>query len=672
MAQDSDILPLLSAVDLFHGLDEAELQGVSALMRRQAHKAGQVVMQQGDPSDSLHLVESGSFEIFIWDELLRIERPLQTLRRGDVFGEMGVLTGEARSASIRCRDAGSTVSVGAAEFLAFLRGHSSAALSLARTLAHRIKAGNRARSIPFEHTANYAITPEVARLLPLKLILQYRALPLSLEGMTVRLGIVDPSDVVARQSAAAFLHRYEIEWVCLAASDFDQFRDQRLHHLTASAALGEDAPKERLQYPSEASATGGEEGDEESATDGEEGDAASVLDAALRSAIEAGASDLHFEPGLAHANVRARIDGRLIMVHPPIAAQDYRAVLSRLRVLANLDITEHRRPQDGALRVIFGGRAVDLRLSIVPTPRGEAVAIRLLDSARRDRTLRRLVVSEALSEWIEGLFLQPGGLVLITGPTNSGKTTTLYAGLQMRLASDPTCKLITVEDPVEYELDGVTQVQIDERSGLTFSVTLRTVLRQDPNVLLVGEMRDRDSMHIAVEAALTGHLVLSSLHTRSALETVIRLRQQGVEPFLIASCLRGVVSQRLVPRLCPACREERPADGATLRRLERAGLIVAGETPRNWIAPGCAHCHHDGIKGRVAVYEVLIVTPPLQRAIENEGSGSELLEAISPGSYLSLARYARHLLEQGLASADALSAIFATQEAAPDWMEAQR
>jgi type II secretory ATPase GspE/PulE/Tfp pilus assembly ATPase PilB-like protein len=422
---------------------------------------------------------------------------------------MGVLTGEARSASIRCRDDGGTVSVGGAEFLAFLRGHSSAALSLARTLAHRIKAGNRARSIPFERTASYAITPEVARLLPLKLILQYRMLPLSLEDTTVRLGIVDPSDVVARQSAAVFLHRYEIEWACLAASDFDQFRDQQLHYLTAAAALGADAPKERLHYPSEQPATGEEEEQEE------EGDAARMLDAALRSAIEAGASDLHFEPGLAQTNVRARIDGRLIMVHPPIAAQAYRAVLSRLRVLAELDITEHRRPQDGALRVILEGHAVDLRLSIVPTPRGEAVAIRLLDSARRDRTLRRLVVSEALAEWIEELFLQPGGLVLITGPTNSGKTTTLYAGLQMRLERDPTCKLVTVEDPVEYELDGVTQVQINERSGLTFSVTLRTVLRQDPNVLLVGEMRDRDSMHIAVEAALTGHLVLSSLHTRA-------------------------------------------------------------------------------------------------------------------------------------------------------------
>jgi type II secretory ATPase GspE/PulE/Tfp pilus assembly ATPase PilB-like protein len=660
MAHDSDILSMLSAVDLFRGLDDAELGSAAALMRRQAHNAGQVVMQQGDPSDSLHLVESGSFEIFLWDELLGIERPLQTLRRGDVFGEMGVLTSEARSASIRCRDAGSTVSVGGAEFLAFLRGHSSAAVSLARTLAHRIKAGNRARSIPFERTASYAVTPEVARLLPLKLILQYRVLPLSLEGTMVRLGIVDPSDVVARQSAAAFLHRYEIEWVCLAAPDFDQFRDQRLHRLTAT--LGPDAPKERLQYPTELRASGAEE----------DGDAARVLDAALRSAIESGASDLHFEPGLAQTNVRARIDGRLIMVHPPIAAQEYRAVLSRLRVLAELDITEHRRPQDGALRALLGGRAVDLRLSIVPTPRGEAVAIRLLDSARRDRTLRRLVVSESLSEWIEGLFLQPGGLVLITGPTNSGKTTTLYAGLQMRLARDPACKLVTVEDPVEYELDGVTQVQIDERSGLTFSATLRTVLRQDPNVLLVGEIRDRDSMHIAVEAALTGHLVLSSLHTRGALETVVRLRQQGVEPFLIASCLRGVVSQRLVPRLCLACREERPADAATLRRLERAGLIVAGETPRNWVAPGCAHCRHDGIKGRVAVYEVLVVMPPLRRAIESERPESELLDAISPGSYVSLARYSRYLLEQGLASADALSAIFATQEAAPDWMPSQK
>jgi type II secretory ATPase GspE/PulE/Tfp pilus assembly ATPase PilB-like protein len=343
---------------------------------------------------------------------------------------------------------------------------------------------------------------------------------------------------------------------------------------------------------------------------------------------------------------------------------EHRAVISRLKVLADMDIAEHRQPQDGAVRLMRGSYPIDMRVSTVPTPRGESASIRFLDSSRRERNLRNLLLSEPIADLVEALFLQPSGLVLITGPTGSGKTTTLYAGIQMRIAHDPTCKLVTAEDPVEYELDGATQVQVNERSGLAFPSILRSLLRQDPNVILIGEMRDRESMNIGIEAALTGHLVLSSLHTDHAIETVVRLRQQGIESYLIAAALRGVVSQRLVPKLCAACREPKQPDAATIARLDAAGFLEGGSAPENvWHAPGCAKCRNSGIKGRVGVYEVLLITPGLRAGIQNGLSESELLKLTPAGSYIPLARYGRHLLENGLASAESLYALFPSETA---------
>jgi type II secretory ATPase GspE/PulE/Tfp pilus assembly ATPase PilB-like protein len=648
MASEPRVQSLLASVDLFHGLAESHLDAIAALTRRQVWEPGRMVIRQGEPSDSLHLVESGSFEVFYWDDLLRIERPFNSLRRGDVFGEMGVLSGEPRSASVRCRDAGATIILGKDDFLRFLDEHSRAAMALARTLAQRVIATNRSRAVPFERVANYSISPEVAQLLPLKLILQYRVLPLSLAGDVVRIGMVDPSDLVARNTASVFLNRYQTDWVCIALSDFEQFRDRQLHELTRSLVTREAEEEEHLIYPANAGPQSREEGSE----------AARILDECLRAAIDSAASDLHLEPSANHVGVRARIDGRLMPLRHPVTDTEHRAIVSRLKVLADMDIAEHRQPQDGAFRVMRGIHPIDMRVSTVPTPRGESVSIRFLDSSRRERNLRNLLVSERIADIVEALFLQPSGLVLVTGPTGSGKTTTLYAGIQMRIARDPTCKLVTAEDPVEYELDGATQVQVNERTGLAFPTILRSLLRQDPNVILIGEMRDRESMGIAIEAALTGHLVLSSLHTDRAIESVVRMRQQGIESYLIAAGLRGVISQRLVPKLCAACREETEPSSAVSGRLEASGILEPGEKATTYHAPGCAKCRKTGIKGRVGVYEVLMITPPLQAGIQNGLTEHELLQATPAGSYLPLQRYARHLLEHGLASADSLSTLF--------------
>jgi type II secretory ATPase GspE/PulE/Tfp pilus assembly ATPase PilB-like protein len=302
------------------------------------------------------------------------------------------------------------------------------------------------------------------------------------------------------------------------------------------------------------------------------------------------------------------------------------------------------------LRARYGNRNVDLRISTVPAKHAEAVACRLFDPVQRILDLNSLFVSDAVAEVAKSLFHLPSGLVLVTGPTGSGKTTTLYAGLQMRQASCPTNKIVAAEDPVEYELTGVTQVQVNPAIGLTYERLLRSLLRQDPEVILVGEIRDGASMEIALEAALTGHFVLSSLHTNDTFETVARMRQRGVEPYIIASTVRGIISQRLLPRLCGGCAEKTELTDETARDLRRSGVGGADRPPAVWTAKGCPHCKMTGYKGRVALYEVLVSTPQLQAVIKRGATQAELEKAAPPGSFVSMAQYAHYVLEKGLVS----------------------
>jgi type II secretory ATPase GspE/PulE/Tfp pilus assembly ATPase PilB-like protein len=329
-----------------------------------------------------------------------------------------------------------------------------------------------------------------------------------------------------------------------------------------------------------------------------------------------------------------------------------------------MDITESRLPQDSVMRVKYGQRTVDFRVSTVPSPRAESVACRLFDPSQRKLDLSNLVVSEAVAELIRRLFYMPQGLILVTGPTGSGKTTTLYAGIQDRQKHNPTNKLVTAEDPIEYELNGATQIQVNPQIGLTFERILRSTLRQDPDIILVGEIRDRPSMEIAIEASLTGHLVLSSLHTNDVFETVIRIRQRGIESYAIASALRGVISQQLVARLCSACSEEMPADPALIEQLRSANILEPNETAKTWQAKGCTHCRMTGQKGRLGLYEVLVMTNELRDAIEKEATLMELRKSAPPGSYISMRRYAKFVMDKGLVNPkDLLEILPATAKA---------
>ena len=346
-----------------------------------------------------------------------------------------------------------------------------------------------------------------------------------------------------------------------------------------------------------------------------------MINALLLEALRDRASDLHFEPYEARSVVRFRVDGVLRdVIEPPRAL--HAALVSRLKIMASLDIAEKRLPQDGRIALKLGGRSVDVRVSTLPTGPGERVVLRLLDqdSARLDLT--SLGMSELTRDAIDALIREPHGILLVTGPTGSGKTTTLYAALS-RLPRG-TLNMMTVEDPIEYALDGVAQTQVNSRIELDFARALRSILRQDPDVVMIGEIRDLETAQIAVQASLTGHLVLATLHTNDAASAVTRLADMGVEPYLLASSLLGVVAQRLVRTLCPSCRRSVPTSPAERLVLERIG---AGSLQAHYEPVGCDACHGSGYRGRTGVYEVMVTDAALRRAIHERASDAAVREA---------------------------------------------
>jgi general secretion pathway protein E len=346
-----------------------------------------------------------------------------------------------------------------------------------------------------------------------------------------------------------------------------------------------------------------------------------LINALLTQAIRENASDIHLEAFEARSIVRFRIDGVLRDIVEPQRAI-HGALVSRLKVMSKLDIAEKRLPQDGRISLRVADRAVDVRVSTLPTQHGERVVLRLLDKETSRLNIESLGMGAEVRERLDRLIHQPHGIVLVTGHTCSGKTTTLYSGL-MRL-DRKRLNILTVEDPVEYDLDGVGQTQVNTRAGLSFARGLRSILRQDPDVVLVGEIRDLETAQIAVQASLTGHLVLSTLHTNTAMGSVTRLVDMGVESFLIASSLAGMLAQRLVRKLCPSCAQEYVPDD---REREMLGLNPESEV-KLFGPVGCALCDQTGYRGRTGIYELIVVDDALRTMIHDETSEGEMLKYV--------------------------------------------
>jgi len=477
--------------------------------------------------------------------------------------------------------------------------------------------------IPAVNLKEFEIDPDVVKLIPEEVARKHMAIPISRSGSTLIVAMADPSNIFA-QDDIKFLTGYNVEVVVAPENSIKEAIDQYYQ--------GGENIEEVLGDLEDIDIELGEEEEEVNLTDlekaSEEAPVIKLVNLILTDAIKKNASDIHIEPYEKTFRVRYRIDGVLYEVlKPPMKMKN--AIISRIKIMSGMDIAERRLPQDGRIKIKLGkDREMDYRVSVVPTLFGEKVVLRLLDKSNLQLDMTKLGFDEDQLKLFKEAITRPYGMVLVTGPTGSGKTTTLYSALSE--LNKPEVNICTAEDPVEYNLMGINQVQMHEEIGLNFAAALRSFLRQDPDIILVGEIRDFETAEIAVKAALTGHLVLSTLHTNDAPSTVNRLLNMGVEPFLVASSVNLILAQRLVRKTCPECKE--PVD------INPQVLIDMGMDPELakdtvvYKGAGCYHCNETGYKGRIAVYEVMMLYEELKDMILNGASAAELKrEAIRLG-----------------------------------------
>jgi type IV pilus assembly protein PilB len=448
-------------------------------------------------------------------------------------------------------------------------------------------------SFEVDHGAANLLDPAKAR--------RYQTIPISFLGeQTLLVATADPANVLALDDIA-MATGYEVRRAVASPEDIDATIGQLSHLGDAVEEFGEEEDEaEVIELRDQA----------------DEAPVVKLVHSVIADAVRRGASDIHFEPRSNDMRVRYRIDG---VVHDTttVPRQHVAGLISRVKIMANLDIAERRVPQDGRIGLSVDGRHIDLRVATLPVVRGESIVMRILDKDKVVMDLDTLGMAPHDRERLEGALSRTHGAILVTGPTGSGKTTTLYAGLGTVNTPDKT--IITVEDPVEYELVGVKQVQVNPKTGLTFAAGLRSMVRADPDIIMVGEVRDRDTAQIAIESALTGHLVLTTLHTNDAPLAAARLIEMGIEPYLVASGVMCVVAQRLVRRLCE-CKAEVDLSADLLREQG----FDCDKGFKGYEPVGCVRCNHTGYRGRLGIYEVMPITDELRRLILESGSADNM------------------------------------------------
>jgi len=550
-------------------------------------------------------------------------------RLGDILRERGLLTDdELRLALERQRESGEKLGETLIK-LGFISPD-----DIADALSEHLR-------IPRVDFKRRYVSSDVVRLVPESIIREQQVLPIEQEGNFLSVAMVDPLNI-------------------MIIDDLQRLTGLLIKPMIATATEIEDAYRRSLDIASTAKQVFAQYGADDSAVEEQAekereeailGDAPGVklANMILEQAVKQRASDVHLEPREDDLRVRYRIDGimRDVMVVPRHLRGD---VNSRIKIMANLDITERRRPQDGRLQLRLDDLTVDVRISTLPTVYGEKIVARILHRTHNVLELEDFGFAAQNFQRIQAMLRQSQGLILVTGPTGSGKTTTLYGFLNQ--LNSPEKNIITVEDPVEYRLEGINQVQVNPRVDLTFATGLRTVLRQDPDIIMVGEIRDRETADIAVRSALTGHLVLSTLHTNSAVASVVRLLNMGIEPYLISSTVIGVIAQRLVRTICPECKKSVPLDNPVAVRF----IQSLGIEPPEYVyqGTGCPLCNDTGYRGRTVVEEVMLFTKDIRRAIDDGAHESELLEIAIRGGMETLPVNAVDKLVRGVTTTEEL------------------
>jgi type IV pilus assembly protein PilB len=507
---------------------------------------------------------------------------------------------------------------------------------------------SRQYGVPSINLSHFEIDPVVIKLIPSEIAQKHQIIPINRTGNVLTVAMADPSNIFAIDDIK-FMTGFKVEPVVAAETSIKNAINKHYD----SAGMVEDIMKNFDDKDVEAL----REGDDnvnvaELGQAAEDAPVVKLVNLILTDAIKKGASDIHIEPYEKSFRVRYRIDGVLYEVmQPPTRLKA--AITSRIKIMSQLDIAERRLPQDGRIKIKMGGREMDYRVSTLPTLFGEKVVLRLLDKGNLQLDMTKLGFEPAALTDFESGILMPYGMVLVTGPTGSGKTTTLYSALN-RLNTTET-NIMTAEDPVEYNLPGINQVQMKAEIGLNFAVALRSFLRQDPDIIMVGEIRDYETAEIAIKAALTGHLVLSTLHTNDAPGTISRLLNMGVEPFLVAASTNVILAQRLARRVCQSCKEPAPVPPQVLLNIGFSPEDAAKITPLK--GKGCMTCSETGYKGRVALYEVMLIKENIKEAILQGASVIELRELGRKNGMRTLREAGLQKIREGMTSLEEIMRV---------------
>src|SRR5205814_1750022 len=606
-------------------------------------------------------------------DLLRTE-----MGPGQNFGEMSLLTGKPRTATVITLQPTTCAVLEQKDFHDLLLQYPKIGLALTTLLAERVETASQQVGIEFINLAKMNFDPRVLSLVPQTMMLQHRMIPVAFANNRLTLAMVNPNNIIALDDIRRVIKGVMIEPVVTTEEDFRKFMNTTYSELMnkqavatgktgsintaeiVAAAKGPENVIDLLQSDiirdlqlTEDAGAGISENKQDLMNASEDAPIIRLGNSILGLAIKKGASDIHIEPMEKDVVVRFRLDGVLQTVQN-LPKKVQLGLISRLKILSKLDISEKRLPQDGRISVNMEGKPIDFRVSSVPAKWGEKICMRILDKSNTTLGLDKVISHEPVLQLVRELVNQPYGIMYVTGPTGSGKTTTLYSALSE--INEPGVNISTAEDPIEYDLPGVVQIRANKDIGLDFARILRAFLRQDPDIILVGETRDKETAHIAVEAALTGHLVFTTLHTNSAAGSFTRLSEMGIEPFLVSSSTIGVMAQRLARRLCKNCKEQMQAEDQVCEYM--------GLPPKSmvWKGRGCGECNGKGVKGRIGIYEVMKMNAELRQMVAKSALTEDIHKRALELGMLDLKKYAALLLLNGDTSVEEVLQVVSVQE----------
>lgn len=638
-----DPIEQVRSASLYGELPERELALIVARMEERFYPAGTLLWQQGDTPDKSLLLTDGEVSLFTTNEKMNMRFEVARHHAGECVGELDLVAGDPRTHSARVLRDVRALELKRERLLQLQQAAPSFSSALAGVLARRMESVSTGYGVvPYMSLSRVEWDAGLAGVIPRDIMERQQVIPVSLRDNRLTLAMLHPENQRAVDEVRRCVPGTQIAPVAVSQTEFDRFWRRYVAPPKRPGEKGpRDTPDARAQTVEYHEIKFFRSGSEDTPPGVE---TTLLLDEIIREGLAREASDIHIDPLATRIVVRFRVHGQLQAWDRMIPTSYLSPIVSRIKVLCGLDIAIRRRPQDGRFGITIEGQDFDMRVATMPTKDGERVTMRILSSERNLLPLDQIVLAFPVAAAWRKLMYRTSGMLLVTGPTGSGKTTTLYSMISELLRYADESNILTVEDPIEYRIEGITQVQIHEPSGLTFPDVLRSFLRHDPDIIMVGEMRDEITARIACQAALTGHLVLSSMHTTDSLGAYERLEEMGLERYLFANAMLGVLAQRLVQRVCPYCAVPYAYPATVLEDLAEMSVIQPGETPVLVAGKGCNQCRFTGFRGRVGLYEYLPHSDRFRLAVTS-GQNRLALQALARAEgMVGFATYARFLL----------------------------